>query len=138
MTQGAQYRFSRRLGVFWFFGEGRERSRFIGISRPWTEITSIEGRRSLSLTHEQGWTYAQTLYPQLKAVGFDHFPRGRLEWQTDTEQWRLYVDQKLLRGAFVTTVLLNWRPPKEQLVVLADSQYRSNASIGLPALPEGL
>jgi hypothetical protein len=62
---------------------------------------------------------------------------GRLEWRSATDQWHLYVDQRLLRGAFVTEVLLNWRPPKAQLVVLADPQYRSGASIGLPALPRG-
>jgi hypothetical protein len=45
-----------------------------------------------------------------------------------------------LRGAFVTEVLLkwHWHPPKAQLVVLADSQYGSEACIGFPALPEGL
>jgi hypothetical protein len=89
------------------------------------------------LGHELGWTHAQALR---RAGGHPvrPFPRGRLEWHSATDQWRLYVDQKLLRGAFVTELLLNWHPPKAQLVESADAQYRSDASIGLPVLPRGV
>jgi hypothetical protein len=65
------------------------------------------------------------------------FSARRLEWHSATDQWRLYVDQKLLRGAFVTEVVFKWHPPKAQLVVRAEPQYRSDANIGLPALPRG-
>jgi hypothetical protein len=125
----------QRLGIFWFWGEGREQSRFIGISRLWTDVSTAEDKRCLELSHEQGWTHAQTLSRRLEAFRFDHFPRGRLEWHSASDQWRHHVDQKLLRGAFIVEVL--WNPPKARLVVLADSQYSSAASIGLPALPRG-
>jgi hypothetical protein len=133
MTPGSE----QRLGIFWFWGEGRKQSRFIGISRLWTDVSTAEDKRCLELSHEQGWTHAQTLSRRLEAFRFDHFPRGRLEWHSASDQWRLYVDQKLLRGAFIVEVLLKWNPPKARLVVLADSQYTSAASIGLPALPRG-
>jgi hypothetical protein len=94
--------------------------------------------RISGLSHEQGWTHVRTLSRRLEAFQFDHFPRGRLEWHSATDQWRLYVDQKLLRGAFITEVILAWHPPKGQLVVRADPQYRSDANIGLPALPRGV
>lgn len=128
----------RRLGIFWFCGEGRKQSRFIGISRSWAMVPTVADKKCLELSHERGWTYVQRLSWELEAFRFDHFPRGRLEWHSATDQWRLYADQKLLRGAFVTEVLFNWHPPKAQLVVVADSQYRSDASIGLPALPRGV
>src|ERR1700732_2155771 len=70
--------------------------------------------------------HVQTLSRRLEAHRFDHFPRGRLEWHSATDQWRLYVDQKLLRGAFVTEVVFKWHSPKAQLVVRADPQYRSD------------
>jgi hypothetical protein len=70
-------------------------------------------------------------------VGGLSVPRGRLEWHSASDQWRLHVDQKLLCGAFIVEVLLKWNPPRVRLVVLADSQYRSAASDGLPALPRG-
>ena len=97
----------------------------------------VEDKRCLAVSHEQGWAHVQTLSRQLEAFRFDHFPRGRLEWHGATDQWRLYLDQ-LLRGAFVTEVVLKWHPPRAQLVVRADSQYRSDAIIGLPALPRGV
>jgi hypothetical protein len=128
----------RRLGIFWFWGEGRKLSRFTGISRLWTHIVTANDKRCLEGTHEQGWTHVQMLSRRLGAFQFDHFPRGRLEWHSATDQWRLYVDQKLLRGAHITEVVMNWHPPKAQLVVRADPHYRSEANIGLPALPRGV
>jgi hypothetical protein len=138
MTPKTYQGYGRRLGIFWFCGEGRKRSSFIGISRLWSLVPTIADKRCLELGHEQGWTHAQALGRELAAFRFDHFPRGRLEWHCATDQWRLYVDQKLLRGVFVTEVLLKWHPPKAQLVVLVDSRYRSDASIGLPARPRGV
>jgi hypothetical protein len=135
MTLHSRYGMPRRVGIFWFCGEGRKRSTFIGISRAWAGTAVTAGARKLDIGHQDGWAHAQRLSPALASFEFDHFPRGRLEWQQHTDQWRLYVDQKLLRGLFVTTVLLNWKPPKAQLVVLNDKQYRSRANIGLPALP---
>jgi len=34
--------FGQRLGIFWFWGEDRKQSRFIGISRPWTHVRTVE------------------------------------------------------------------------------------------------
>jgi hypothetical protein len=135
MTADTHHGLGRRLGIFWFWGDGRKRSRFMGISRPWAHVPMVNDKRCLELSHEQGWTHFRMLNRLFEPLQFDHFPRGRLEWHSATDQWRLYVDQKLLRGAFVTEVMLTWDPPKAQLVVRADPQYRSDANIGLPALP---
>jgi hypothetical protein len=138
MTPDTHPRYGRRLGIFWFWGEGRKQSRFIGISRLWTHVATAEDKRCLEVSHEQGWRHVQTLSRRLSAFRFDHFPRGRLEWHSATDQWRLYVDQKLLRGAFITEVVFKWHPPKAQLVVRADPQYRSDANIRLPGLTRGV
>jgi hypothetical protein len=138
MAPKTHHRREGRLGIFWFCGEGRKPSALIGISRLWSLIPTVEEKRCLEIGHELGWTHAQALSGELAAFRFDHFPRGRLEWHSAVDQWRLYLDQKLLRGAFVTEVLLKWHPPKAQLVVLVDSQYRSDASVGSPALPRGV
>src|SRR6266404_2300132 len=122
MTLETHYGCGRRLGIFWFWGEGRKQSRFIGISRLWINVSTVEDKRRLELSHEQGRTHVQTLSRRLEAFRFDYFPRGRLVWHRATDQWRLYVDQKLLRGAFVTEVVMNWHPPNAQLVVRADPQ----------------
>jgi hypothetical protein len=101
MTPDTHPRYGRRLGIFWFWGEGRKQSRFIGISRLSTHVATAEDKRGLEVSHEQGWRHVQTLSRRLEAFRFDYFPRGRLEWHSATDQWRLYVDQKLLRGAFI-------------------------------------
>lgn len=124
----------RRVGIFWFCAEGRKPARLVGISRSWSGTPVIRGTKKLDLDHENGWTYVQRLNPALAPFGFDHFPRGRLEWQEHSDQWRLYVDQKLKRGAFVVTVLRAWKPPRAHLVVVPETQYRSVANIGIPTL----
>ena len=108
------------------------------MSRPWTRVPTVEDKRCLEVSHEQGSTHVQTLSRRLEAFRFDYFPRGGLEWHSATDQWRLYVDEKLLRGAFVAEVVLKWHPPKARLVVRADPQYRSDANIGMSALPRGV
>ena len=138
MTPDTHPRFGQRLGIFWFWGERRKQSRFMGISRLWTHVAMVEDKWRLEFSHEQGWTHVQTLSRRLEAFRLDYFPRGRLEWHSATDQWRPYVDQKLLRGAFITEVVLKWHPPKAQLVIRADPNYRSDANIGLPALPRGV
>src|SRR5258708_35413480 len=101
----------RRLGIFWFCGVGRKPAVFVGISRAWASIRVIGRTSKLDVNHENGRTHVQRLNPTLALFEFDHFPRGRLEWHEHTDQWRL-VDQKLLRGGFVVTVLWYWKPPK--------------------------
>ena len=88
----------------------------------------------MHLAHDQGWCWLQKLNPAIQGFAFDYFPRGRLVWDQSIDQWRLLVDQKLLRGAFVTNVMLEWRVPRLKLIVTAERDYRSSALIGLPAL----
>lgn len=130
MTPNSRYGVTQRLGIFWFCGEGRKRSTLIGISSAWAGAAVIAGARRLDISYEVGWAQAQRLSPALALFEFYHFPRGRLEWQEHTDQWRLYVDQKLSRGAFVTTILFNWKAPNARLVVLTNSQYRSSRTWG--------
>ena len=91
MTPNSRYGVTQRLGIFWFCGERRKPSTFIGISRAWAGAALITGARRLDISHEVGWAHAQRLSPALASFEFDHFPRGRLEWQENTDQWRLYV-----------------------------------------------
>jgi hypothetical protein len=123
-----------QIGIFWFHGEGRKRSEFLGISRRWNTTPVVNGTRSLGLAHDQGWCLLQELNPAIQGFAFDCFPRGKLIWHQSNDHWRLLVDQKLLRGAFVTTVVLDWRIPRQKLIVTTEREYQSSALIGLPAL----
>jgi hypothetical protein len=78
MTPDTHPRRGRRLGIFWFWGEGRKQSRFIGISRLWTHVATAEDKRCLEVSHEQGWRPVQTLSRRLEAFRFDHFPLADL------------------------------------------------------------
>src|ERR1700688_104086 len=82
MTPETHHGSGRRLGIFWFWGVGRKQSRFNGISRLWPHVSTVEDKRFLEVSHEQGWTHVQTLSRELEAFRFDHFPRGRLEWDS--------------------------------------------------------
>ncbi len=123
-----------RIGIFWFYGEGRKGSRFLGISCRSDTAPIVNRIRSLDLAHDLGWRLLQKLCPAIQGFAFDYFPRGRLIWDQSNDQWRMLVDQKLLRGAFVTTVMLDWSVPRLKLIVTAERSYQSSALIGLPAL----
>jgi hypothetical protein len=122
-----------QIGIFWFHGERRQCSKFLGISRRWKTSPVVNGTRSLGLAHDKGWCILQKLNPEIQGFAFDYFPRGKLIWDQSNDHWRLLVDQKLLRGAFVTTVVLDWKIPRQKLIVTREREYRSSALIGLPA-----
>jgi len=75
MTPGSE----QSVGIFGFWSEDRKQSSFIGISGLWTGVLTVEGKRCLEVSREQGWTHVRTLSRRLEAFRFDRFPRGRLE-----------------------------------------------------------
>jgi hypothetical protein len=89
--------YSTQIGIFWFHGEGRKRSKLVGISRRWNTTPIVDGTRSLGLAHDQGWCILRKL-PAIQGFTFDYFPRGKLIWHQSNDHWRLLVDQKLLRA----------------------------------------
>jgi hypothetical protein len=126
-----------RIGLFWFIAKDRNPARFAGVSRPWSSVPTVAGKKSLDQDHADVWPIVQKLDQKLQQYPGDYFPRGRLIWSEDDNRWQLFVDQKLKRGAYVAHIAIAWKTPLKRLVVNVDSQYRSSACVGFPEQGEG-
>lgn len=126
-----------RIGLFWFIAKDRNPARFAGVSRPWSSVPTVAGKKALDQEHADVWSIVQKLDHKLQRYPGDYFPRGRLIWLEDGDRWQLLVDQKLNRGAYVAHIAIAWKTPLRRLVVNVDSEYRSFACVGFPERVEG-
>jgi hypothetical protein len=126
-----------RIGLFWFIAKDRNLARFAEVSRPWSSVPTVAGKKALDQEHADVWSIVQKLDHKLQRYPGDYFPRGRLIWLEDRDRWELMVDQKLNRGAFVAHIAIAWKTPLRRLVVNVDSEYRSLACVGVPKQIEG-
>jgi hypothetical protein len=121
-----------RVGLFWFLAKDRNASRFVTLSRPASETSEQAGVRRLFKTHREVWPDIQRLDQRLEEYDFDFFPRGHVEFSRVQERWFLFLDQKLLRGAFVAHVVIEWNIPRDRLAARWRGDYRSVACVGPP------
>jgi hypothetical protein len=126
-----------RIGLFWFIAKDRNLARFAGVSRPWSSVPTVAGKKALDQEHADVWPIVQKLDHKLQRYPGDYFPRGRLIWSEDGDRWLLLVDQKLNRGVYVAHIAITWKTPLRRLVVKVDSEYRSFACVGFPEQVEG-
>src|SRR5712664_2057766 len=72
--------FPTKIGIFWFYGKTRGRSKFLGLSRESNTASVINGSRALKVAHNEGWSLLQHVNPEIRDFNFDYFRRGRLTW----------------------------------------------------------
>jgi hypothetical protein len=128
-TNGA---ISPRLGLFWFVSDGPSYSRFLSLSRPWSEVKEIGGFKTLDEGHVDIWPLLLNQSPSLRRYEYEAFPRGRVNWRADDDAWLLLLDPKLNSEPFTSHIIKAWRLPLDRLTIMTDSHYRSSERVGLP------
>ena len=121
-----------RVGLFWFIAKDRDPSRFVSISRPFSEVAEVAGFKTLDEGHVDVWPTVQRRDHTLADYDYDYFPRGRMNWRKEDDRWLLVFDSKLNRGTFIAYIVRAWKIPRNRLLVLTDAHYRSFARVGPP------
>ena len=121
-----------RPGLFWFIAQGRNPSRFVSCSRPFSEVSEVAGFKTLEEGHVDIWPTVQRFDQTLIDYDYDYFPRGRVNWRKEDDRWLLVLDPKLNRAPFITHILTVWKIPRNRLLVLTDAHYRSMARVRPP------
>jgi hypothetical protein len=78
-----------RIGLFWFIAKDRNPARFAGVSRKWSSVPTVAGKKVLDQDHANVWPIVQKLDHHLQRYPYDYFPRGRLIWLEDGDRWQL-------------------------------------------------
>jgi len=120
-----------RLGLFWFIAKNRNPSQFASFSRSFSDVSEIEGFKTLDEGHVDVWPALQRVDQTLVPYEYEYFPRGRVNWRKEDNRWILVLDPKLNSSPFITYIVIAWKIPPSQLLVLSDGHYRGMARIGL-------
>jgi hypothetical protein len=126
-----------RLGLFWFIAKNRNPSQFASLSRPFSDVSEIEGFKTLAEGHVDVWPAFQRVDQTLAPYEYEYFPRGRVNWRKEDNRWILVLDPKLNRSPFITYSVIAWKLPLNRLLVLSGSHYRSVARVGPPQQGNG-
>lgn len=121
-----------RIGLFWFVSEVQQHARFLPCSRPWSEVAEIGGFKTLEEGHVDVWPFFQRQHPFLRVYEYEAFPRGRVNWSADDDQWLLLLDPKLKVTKFTNYIVKCWNLPLDRLTVMTDPHYRSSESVSEP------
>ena len=111
-----------RVGIFWLVN-----GQLILKSAPLSEVTTRVGFKDLDLNHIDYWEELVGLAAVPVESEYDEFPRGRVVFNTRTEQFSVMLDRCILRRrALVRELFRELRLPKDttSLEIKEDLQYR--------------
>ena len=101
------------MGLFWFIAKDRNPSRFVSISRPFSEVAEVAGFKTLDEGHVDVRPTVQRLDHTLADYDYDYFPRGRMNWRKEDDRRLLVFDSKLNRGTFIAYIVRAWENTPE-------------------------
>jgi hypothetical protein len=116
---------SARLGVFWFVPATRAQHRLYEFSRNVEDIPSIGGFRTLDEGHVDIWPTLVKRDFELSSVGYEHFPRGRVNWREDDEKFLLLADRYIFANGLHQVIIEQWNLPISSVLLLTDAHYKS-------------
>ena len=121
-------------GIFWGIRVGKGRVLVTDAT-----VLSHAEAYGADLTHPRGHYDVWEAWQRLGVAGlllyglpaeiadseYEDHPRGRIVYDTQTERFILYADQRLQTPAFLGRVITAFSLPAEQNLVRSDSHYRS-------------
>jgi len=123
-----------RIGIFWFVPGANGHAEFVESSLPITEVPLVAGFKTLETGHVDYWPSVQRQRPTLLSAEYETYPRGRANFRDEDGKFLLLLDEKVSAADFVDIVIRAWALPREKLVVMHDSHYRSLRDVR-PARP---
>lgn len=119
-----------RLGVFWFI-PWKDRHRFAAKSLPHDQVANIGGIKTFPESHEEVWSEIARIDGHLGSFEYEYFPRGRVNWIEERDQFLLLADRQILRLDLHLVVIERFRLDAVDFQVMSDSHYQTNS---LPSL----
>ena len=112
-----------RVGLFWGLA-APDGWRFVGLSSPLSKVDVEGGFRTHPSGHVDVWPKVLRRHAELRGLGYEAMPRGRVNWVEDGDRFLLLLDRRLHQPAFINKVMKRWRLPAKHVVVMTDPHYR--------------
>ncbi len=119
-----------KLGIFWFLPT-RTGHRFVGLAHDVARVDLIGGFKTIEEGHADTWAKVVAADRSLSRYGYEHFPRGRVNWCEEGNTFLLLADAAIFGRNLHKVVIDRWNLGKETVRLLTDSHYRTNK---LPSL----
>jgi hypothetical protein len=118
-----------RLGLFWFVPEDG-RLVMKGAARPSSEVPLIGGFRTVEIGHISVWKAICIETPALREYGYEYFPRGRVHWIEDGDEYLLLADPVIIERGLTARVIEAWELPPDRSRAIRSAEGGSAAGFG--------
>ncbi|HEX4197077.1 MAG TPA: hypothetical protein VHZ26_06510 [Caulobacteraceae bacterium] len=113
-----------KIGLFWGLVD-KGGWKFVGISSPLSRLEAVGGFRTHPRGHVDVWPRIVRRRPELRGLGYEAMPRGRVNWVEEGDRFLLLLDPRLRTPAFIAKVMHRWRLPEQRTEIMTDPHYRT-------------
>jgi hypothetical protein len=89
-----------------------------------TEVPSIRGYSDGSDSHCKFWAFLQGIYPELRNVDYDYWPRGRVVYDGNSDRYNIIVDRDINDKKHIDEIIDTFYLPRNKCVVNTDEHYQ--------------
>ncbi len=75
-------------------------------------------------THYDYWKILQKVYPELRTIDYDYYPRGRVVYSNQEDLYYLYVDKCLQNIKNIRSIIDELNLPTRKVEVREDEHYQ--------------
>lgn len=92
------------------------------------EVRDLEvgpgGFKDSDNTHYDYWSVLRRLYPELRNVDYDYYPRGRVVYSSKEDKYYVYLDKCLKNMKNINSILSELKLPTRKVEISDDEHYQ--------------
>ncbi len=115
----------QKIGIFWFVPTS-ESHQLICLAHEASRVRTIGGFKTIDEGHVDTWAKVQKVNRALEPFGYEHFPRGRVNWREDDGAFLLLADPAIFDRNLHSVIVDRWNLQRETVHLIRDSHYRTN------------
>ncbi|MDM9628462.1 hypothetical protein QTL95_21430 [Rhizobium sp. S152] len=115
----------RKIGIFWFVPAGKS-YQLICLAHEASRVHTIGGFKTIEEGHVDTWAKVQKVNRALRPFGYEHFPRGRVNWREVDGAFLLLADPSIFDCELHSVIIERWNLQAENVYLIRDSHYRTN------------
>lgn len=119
-----------KIGIFWFVPTSTSHQ-LVCLAHEARRVQTIGGFKTIDEGHVDTWAEAQKVNRSLRPFGYEHFPRGRVNWRAEDGAFLLLADRAIIERNLHSVIIERWNLKWETVHLIRDSHYRTNQ---LPSL----
>lgn len=109
------------IGIFWVFN-----GKLIKLAAPLEKGTHTAEGIDSPFNHYDSWPALQSKCPELRDLGYEDVPRGRVLFLRKSKRFSVYMNKALQRPSIKKLILIKFHLPKTKTQFLTDPHYTTD------------